>query len=53
MQVTEPPHNASSANPDVIASSVLRSKIISGHFTPHNQPHQKEFNRFSPGWIDK
>ena len=28
MQITEPPHNASSAKPEVIASSVLKSKII-------------------------
>jgi hypothetical protein len=43
VQIAEPPHKASSANPDVIASSVLRSKIMSRHFTPPVQPRQKEF----------
>lgn len=43
MEITEPPHNASSANPEVIASNVLKSKIIFWHFTPLNWSRQKEF----------
>jgi hypothetical protein len=32
MQITKPPHNASSAKPEVMASSVLKSKIITSAF---------------------